>query len=93
MVGKPSLLIKHVILKQESQQNFFATCPQNLSDDSITFYNGGDDGLEEAKYDHVVGTADIKVISQSVNQRNDDTRWPNEIEGSDHTATRLELEM
>ena len=49
--------------------------------------------MEEAKYDYVVGSTDIKVISQSVNQRNDDTRWPNEIEGSDHTATRLKLEL
>ena len=41
---------------------------------------------------HFFTVQDAK-IAQSVNQRNDDTRWPNEIEGSDHTATRLKLEL
>lgn len=79
------------------QKNYFKKCPKNLSDKS-TFYNGGYDSdvdeyfLEEAKYDFVVSTRDVKCISFSLNKVDQQkTRWPNEVEGSDHTATRLRL--
>ena len=70
------------------ERNVFANvCETNLSGMSSTYFNN-----EKAKYDWVVGTSDVNVLGYSVNSVGQSI-WPNESEGSDHTSTRLLLNI
>lgn len=80
------------------ERNYFKKCPQNLSGQASTFYNGGYDDndkpeLEEAKYDWVVGTQHFNLLSLDINPISEEKRWPNKMEGSDHTSIRVKLSM
>ena len=64
----------------------------------MTFYNGGytynnKPFLEEAKYDWVVGTQHFNLLSLDINPISGEKRWPNKMEGSDHTSIRVKLSM
>lgn len=80
------------------EENYFKKCPQNLSGEALTFYNGGYDyndkpELEAAKFDWIVGTEHFNLLSLDINPISGEKRWPNKMEGSDHTSIRVKLSM
>ena len=68
--------------------NFDKNGFKNISGNELTFYN-----QEDAKYDWVIGTG-VTSSDISVNAFNETQgRWPNEYEGSDHTAIRMNIHV
>jgi len=71
------------------ESNVFAPALRNVSGDALTFLNDVD-----AKFDWIVASPDVRPVAGSVRvrpPRDPATRWPDAVEGSDHTCVRVSL--
>ena len=69
--------------------NVFAPMLQNISGNENTFYND-----EVDKFDWIVASGDVVAGKAMVNAiRQEEGRWPNEVEGSDHTCVTVFIDV